>query len=146
MVFVNPKDTIDNDLAYETAGYFRYNELFANPIYGQLQDLDAYLNALITRGTAGNATNIGRNYSALELKGVIKIVQGTSSQLYRMLLLKKEVLNDAKEILSGGSNVLRQFIEPPQELQSPLLFRIKQTENIAAKKELALKKLLRDEA
>ncbi|MFX1276809.1 MAG: hypothetical protein ACFFBP_01295 [Promethearchaeota archaeon] len=99
-LFTNPKDLENGDLSYETAAYFRFNEVYAVKNLGRLENPPAFLNKLVNNGTAGNATNIGLNYFPLEVKGVIKIVEGSTSNRKRMISLKSETLKESNEILN----------------------------------------------
>jgi hypothetical protein len=122
-VFCNPKAHENSDLVYQTAAFFKYNQLFANIEQGRILSVKRFLNALINRGTAGRATNIGINYEPLELKGVIKVYKGSTSDLYRMSVLKKNVLEEAYHILTSESDYIFDFTRPSKQLYDPASYR-----------------------
>lgn len=145
-VFVNPKDLENGDLSYETAAYFRFNEVYADKLYGRLEMPLIFLDKLINQGIAGNATNIGLNYFPLEVKGVIKVVEGRTSNLKRMVTLKQNVLKEAKELLKQdfGSGIAS-FQNQPSWLSDPAGFRaIFSNSEFIKRNIIDLKKLLRD--
>lgn len=123
-VFANPKDLEQGDLSYETAAYFRFNEVYAIKRYGRLELPITFLKELTTKGIAGNATNIGLNYFPLEVKGVIKVVEGSTTQKKRMVSLKLETLKEAQNLLENNFNSsLDNLSRSPSWLSNPAGFR-----------------------
>ena len=145
-VFTNPKDLKYGDVSYETAAYFRYNEVYTLDRNGRLRSPSVFLNSLISRGIAGDATNIGRNYFPLELKGVLKVIEGSTSSKKRMVSLKPEVLKEAKILLeSDFPPTLDGEPAPPSWLAEPAKFRARLKDSYTTKKQLLdLKDFLRD--
>lgn len=146
-IFANPKDLKDGDLAYQVAAHIRYNEHYAEGIKGVIRMPIAYLNKLISYGIAGNATNIGWNYRPLEFKGVIKVVPGETSGRFAMMMLKKDPVKKARNILQEGSGSLTfwdRVTEPPEWLNDPAAFRASNVNELQRKRYLKLLKLLRD--
>lgn len=147
-IFLNPKNMDCGDLSYETAAYFRYNEIYPSEWKGKLFSPSLFLNKLIKSGIAGDATSIGRNYFPIEVKGVVRIIKGSTSEKYRMTLLKPEVLKEAKRLLENefDSKLPRESL-PPRWLAEPAKFRARIKDHEFLKKNLFdLKKVLRDMA
>ena len=147
-IFLNPKNMDCGDLSYETAAYFRYNEIYPPRWNGKLFSPSLFLNKLIKSGIAGDATSIGRNYFPIEVKGVVKIIKGSTSERYKMTLLKPEVLKEAKRLLENefGSKLSGESL-PPRWLAEPAKFRARIKDDEFLKKNLLdLKKILRDMA
>ncbi len=147
-IFINPKNMECGDLSYETAAYFRYNEIYPSFSKGRLFSPSLFLNRLIKSGIAGDATSIGRNYFPIEIKGVVKIIKGSTSDRYRMTSLKPEVLKEAKSLLENefGSKLSTESL-PPRWLAEPAKFRARVKDSELMKKQLLdLKKILRDMA
>jgi len=144
-VFSNPTKTENSELTYETAAYFRFNEIFASEEFGRLKLLQVYLRKLIDDGIAGDVTNIGRNYRPLELKGVIKVIPGSTSGRYRMELLKRSTVEEAKLILNSDSDnpLATKYKYPPDWIRDSATVRASEIK-IKKKASLDLRKLLRD--
>jgi len=143
-VFTNPSLTQNSELAYETAAYFRFNEVYANEEFGRLKMLQIYLQKLIDDGIAGDVTNIGKNYRPLELKGVIKVIPSSTSGRFRMELLKRSTVEEARSILGSDiENPLDNYKYPPDWIRDSATVRVSEIE-IKRKATLDLKKLLRD--
>ncbi|WP_223256925.1 hypothetical protein [Arthrobacter globiformis] len=77
----------------------------------RLRDPAVFLRALINRGIAGNASSIGTDYPMLEKAGIVRVVDGHSSNRYQLELLQTDVAEDALKVLtareasgSGGHN------------------------------------------
>ena len=144
-VFSNPSHATNSDLAYETAAYFRFNELYTSEEFGKLKMMQIYLEKLLNLGVAGDVTNIGRNYKPLELKGVIKVIPGSTSGRYRMEVLKRSTITEAKSILISDYdepfNI--RYKEPPEWIKDPATIRVSEIK-LRKKAALKLEKLLRD--
>lgn len=74
----------------------------------KLYEPELFLKALINRGIAGHASSIGTDYPMLEKAGIVRVVQGSSSNRFRLELLQTEVAEDALKLLrsrdsTGGS-------------------------------------------
>lgn len=145
-VFANPTVLENGDLSYETAAYFRFNEIYAIVKFGRLEVPIAFLNKLITTGSAGDATNIGLNYNPLEIKGVIKVVEGSTSDTKRMISLKTDVLREAKELLKKNFyGEVGKTEEPPFWMTDHAGFRAKfSNTKISKQNRFELIKMLRD--
>jgi len=145
-VFTNPKNLSFGDISYETAAYFRYNEVYTLEKNGRLRSPSIFLNSLINKGIAGDATNIGRNYFPIEVKGVIKVIEGSTSSKKKMVSLKPEVLKEAKLLLeSDFPPTMGGEPAPPSWLSEPAKFRARVIDSKAVKKHLLdLKDFLRD--
>ncbi len=147
-IFTNPKNMECGDLTYETAAYFRYNEIYPSRWKGKLFSPSLFLNKLIKSGIAGDATSIGNNYFPIEVKGVVKIIRGSTSERYRMTVMKPNVLKGAKDLLENefGTN-LETESSPPRWLAEPAKFRARIRDNNFMKNQfIDLKKVLRDMA
>ncbi len=147
-IFTNPKNMECGDLTYETAAYFRYNEIYPNEWKGKLFSPSLFLNKLIKRGIAGDATSIGDNYFPIEVKGVVSIIRGSTSERYRMTVLKPDVLKGAKKLLENefGTSLSTES-SPPRWLAEPAKFRARIKDAGFVKDHLIdLKKVLRDMA
>ncbi len=106
----------------------------------------AFLNKLITTGSAGDATNIGLNYNPLEIKGVIKVVEGSTSNTKRMISLKTNVLSEAKELLKDNFyGEVGKTEDPPFWMTDHAGFRAKfSNTKISKQNRFELIKMLRD--
>jgi hypothetical protein len=60
----------------------------------------AFLRRLINDGVAGDVTSIGTDYPMLEKAGIVKVVQGSRSNRYRLELLRSDVAEAALSILN----------------------------------------------
>lgn len=145
-VFANPKDLEGGDLCYETAAYFRYNEIYTISKHGKLYSPNIFLDRLLKRGIAGDATNIGKYYFPLEVKGVIKVIKGSTSNRRRMSVLKPEILTQAKKLLKNDFNAeFKTEPSPPSWLSEPAKFRARIMDSEKIKNQFFdLKKFMRD--
>jgi hypothetical protein len=145
-IFANPEILENGELPYETAAYFRYNEVYALAKYGRLEIPMAFMNKLIRTGSAGDATNIGLNYTPLEIKGVIKVVEGSTSNTKRMISLKPNVLSEARDLLKNNFNCgVGKTKYPPFWMTDQSGFRAKfSNTKISKSNQFELLKLLRD--
>ncbi|RMI36018.1 hypothetical protein EBO15_39810 [Actinomadura harenae] len=66
----------------------------------RLYNPGAFIQKLIDRGEAGNASPIGTDYPMLETAGIVRVIPGASSNRYRLELLQSDVAEDALSILS----------------------------------------------
>ena len=147
-VFANAKDLEQGDLSYETAAHFRFNEVYAIKTLGRLEQPIAFLKELTAKGIAGNATNIGLNYFPLEVKGVIKVVEGKTTDKKRMVSLKLETLKEAQKLLENNfESQLDNLSRSPSWLSNPAGFRAVFSNSDKIKSRMIdLKDLLRDTA
>jgi hypothetical protein len=67
----------------------------------RLKDPAVFLRALINRGIAGNTSSIGTDYPMLEKAGIVRVIDGASSNRYRLELLQTEVAEDALKLLNA---------------------------------------------
>ena len=86
-------------LTKETTAHFRYNEKYADPNHGRLRMPTVFLDRLIENGTAGGAENIGKNYTALEEKGIVVTRPGGLKGYPTMVARKVDVLKATRGIL-----------------------------------------------
>ncbi|BBX94143.1 hypothetical protein H5U98_22790 [Mycolicibacterium boenickei] len=66
----------------------------------RLQNPALFLRRLIENGVAGDVTSIGTDYPMLEKAGIVKVIQGSSAQRYRLELLRSDVAESALSMLS----------------------------------------------
>jgi hypothetical protein len=66
----------------------------------RLHSPDVFLNALINRGVAGDVSSIGTDYQMLEKAGIVRVVQGSTSNRFALELLQSEVAEDALKLLA----------------------------------------------
>lgn len=90
-------------LSKETTAHFRYNEKYADPTHGRLRMPTVFLDRLIEKGTAGGAENIGKNYTALEEKGVVVTRPGGLKGYPVMVARKIDVLKETLRILERAN-------------------------------------------
>lgn len=70
----------------------------------KLRDPEVFLESLIDRGYAGNATPIGTDYGALEKQKIVDVQQVSSgSSYYQFIALKKDSLEAALDTMRAGS-------------------------------------------
>jgi hypothetical protein len=67
----------------------------------RLRDPAVFLRSLINRGIAGNASSIGTDYPMLEKAGIVRVINGDSSNRYQLELLQTEVAEDALKLLTA---------------------------------------------
>lgn len=67
----------------------------------RLRDPAVFLRSLINRGIAGNASSIGTDYPMLEKAGIVRVIDGDSSDRYQLELLQTEVAEDALKLLTA---------------------------------------------
>lgn len=100
----SPQSTLsreDNDhfdLVKKTIANFRFGEYYSQK--SRLRSLDEFLSSMLDRGFAGWAEAIGTDYKNLEKDGVIE-VRRVSGNNYRFWMLKKDVIEDARDIVKG---------------------------------------------
>jgi len=98
-------------LTKETAAHFRYANTYAEKKFGRLEDPVLFLTKLIEKGHSGAATNIGTDYNSLILNRVIRIEKGGLSGRYMMYPVKEDILEGARNILSGLKPFKPKFID-----------------------------------
>lgn len=103
---VDPSDSSGH--VRQMVGSMIYASTFAKV---RLDYPSAFLRRLISDGEAGDASPIGTDYPMLETAGIVRVIQGSSSNKYRLELLQSDVAESALDILearenttSGGSN------------------------------------------
>ena len=97
-------DRTDNDhldLVKKALSNFRFSERYAKYTLKKIED---FLSSLLDRGFAGMATPIGTDYRNLELSGIVKVekIPGDSIGRYRLWLLKRDVIEDVLNIVTGN--------------------------------------------
>lgn len=91
--------------AGDASGHVR--QLVGSMIYAatfatyKLYSPEAFLQALINRGVAGNTSNVGTDYPMLEKAGVVKVVDGRVPGRYALQLLQQDVAQDALDMLNA---------------------------------------------
>lgn len=118
-VFADPTETRNSNLSYETAAYFRFNEIYANPQFGRLNDLPAFLDKLLDKGFAGEATNIGRNYIPLLMKGVFDVIHAETSGWPVLVLRKRDVVQETAVVLQQKCEDVLSWKKPPIWINDP---------------------------
>lgn len=81
-----------------TIANFRFGEYYSKK--SRLRSLDDFLSSMLDRGYAGWAQAIGTDYHNLEKAGIVK-VRRISGNRYRFWMLKKDVIEDARDIIRG---------------------------------------------
>jgi hypothetical protein len=99
------------DLVKKTLANFRFGENYAK---WKLNDLTRFLESLLDRGYAGNATPIGTDYKNLELAGIVR-VSPVSGDKHRFWMQKKDVIQDTLNVLKGSASVIKN--NPNTQLQ-----------------------------
>ncbi len=66
---------------------------------------EKYIAALIRRGKVGPSSPIGTDYVILEKEGIVKIEQSAKPGQYEMTLVKEDIAESARRILSMGRDV-----------------------------------------
>lgn len=67
----------------------------------KLRSPDVFLRSLISRGVAGDVSSIGTDYPMLERAGIVRVVQGSTANRYRLELLQAEVAEEALTLLTA---------------------------------------------
>ena len=142
-VFADPENLSNGSLSYETAAYFRFNECCAIPQFGRLTMLPAFITKLLEKGIAGEATNIGRNYRPLQLKGVFDVIRAQTSGFPVMVLRKRSVVEDASKLLEKRSDTVIPWKREPTWVSDPAATRAAQAKHME-KSLVDLRKLLKD--
>lgn len=86
------------DLVKMTLANFRFGEYYSKKT--KLYSPNKFLSSLLDRGFAGSAEAIGTDYENLEKNGIVK-VQKISGSDYRFWLIKRDVIEDARDIIRG---------------------------------------------
>lgn len=95
---LNRDDKDHFDLVKTTIANFRFGEYYSTKT--RLRSLDEFLSSMLDRGYAGWAEPIGTDYHALEKVGIVR-VRRISGSKYRFWMLKKDVIEDARDIVRG---------------------------------------------
>jgi hypothetical protein len=94
----------------------RYSEDF------RLERPIAFVNRLLSEGTAGNATPVGRDYILLERQGIVT-TEPTSGTKARFVLQKPDVVRAARDVLTGTLSVMSGDSEDARFLATQRNFR-----------------------
>lgn len=86
------------DLVKTTIANFRFGEYYSNKT--KLRSLDEFLSSMLDRGYAGWAEPIGTDYHALEKAGIVE-VRRISGNNFRFWMVKRDVIEDARDIVRG---------------------------------------------
>jgi hypothetical protein len=86
------------DLVKMTLANFRFGEYYSKKT--RLYDLDRFLEYMLDHGYAGDAEAIGTDYRNLEDTQVLKVTK-TTDKNYRFWILKKDVIEDVRNVLRG---------------------------------------------
>jgi len=86
------------DLVKMTIANFRFGEYYSQKT--RLKSLDDFLSSMLDRGYAGWAEAIGTDYNNLEKAGIVE-VRRISGNKYRFWMLKRDVIEDARDIVRG---------------------------------------------
>lgn len=86
------------DLVKMTLANFRFGEYYSKKT--RLYSLNLFFDKLLDRGYAGSAEAIGTDYENLEKNGIVRVEKIDASN-YRFWVLKRDVIEDAKNIIRG---------------------------------------------
>jgi hypothetical protein len=86
------------DLVKMTLANFRFGEYYSKKT--RLFSLNLFFNKMLDKGYAGSAEAIGTDYQNLEKNGIVR-VEKIDSANYRFWLLKRDVIEDANNIIKG---------------------------------------------
>jgi len=86
------------DLVKTTIANFRFGEYYSQK--SRLRSLDEFLSSMLDRGFAGWAEAIGTDYENLEKAGIVKVSK-ISGNKYRFWMLRRDVIEDARDIIRG---------------------------------------------
>lgn len=86
------------DLVKMTIANFRFGEYYSQK--AKLRSLDDFLSSMLDRGYAGWAEPIGTDYKNLEKAGIVE-VRRASLNRFRFWLVKRDVIEDARDIVKG---------------------------------------------
>ena len=86
------------DLVKTTIANFRFGEYYSKK--RRLRSLDEFLSSMLDRGFAGWAEPIGTDYQTLEKMGIVN-VRRVSGNKYRFWMIKRDVIEDARDIIRG---------------------------------------------
>ena len=87
------------DLVKMTLANFRFGEYYSKKT--RLYNLHLFFGRLLDRGYAGSAEAIGTDYHNLEKNGIVR-VEKIDTNNYRFWLLKRDVIEDANNIIKGA--------------------------------------------
>jgi len=100
----------------------------------RLRDPEVFLDSLISRGYAGNATPIGTDYGAMEKQKIVNVEPvAPGSTRYRFKSIKRDALIEARDTMRAGALLLPNprgslnalLREPPQSFVDPVATRQK---------------------
>jgi len=135
-----PNEKEDDKLFWvkKTASHFKFGQLFAKTKGGRLNDPSLFINRLLSRGYAGNASNIGIGYNPLVLNRIVKVGKRGLSGRYTMYPIKKDILSKVESMLECGkvfevkqqplTYYLERLKNPNQARLNPILTDIKEKE------------------
>jgi len=106
----NPFEDDALDLAKAFVSSLYYGMTFSAPGRGKITMLKALLRKLVNGHEVGPATAIGEDYKLLELKRVIQIRRGSTSNKYYMKLLKKDIGALAMQVLEFGDTTEKTIV------------------------------------
>jgi hypothetical protein len=98
----------------------------------RLRDPEVFLDSLISRGYAGNATPIGTDYGAMEKQKIVNVEPvAPGSTRYRFKSIKRDALIEARDTMRAGALLLPNprgslnalLREPPQNFVDPVATR-----------------------
>jgi hypothetical protein len=97
----------------------------------KLRDPEVFLDSLIDRGYAGNATPIGTDYGAMERQKIVNVEPTRpGSSRYRFLTVKKDALIEARDTMRAGALLLpnprgtsSSWLREPQAFTDPVATR-----------------------
>jgi hypothetical protein len=98
----------------------------------RLRDPEVFLDSLISRGYAGNASPIGTDYGAMEKQKIVNVEPVTpGSSRYRFKSVKRDALIEARDTMRAGAlllpnprgNLNALLREPPQQFVDPVATR-----------------------
>lgn len=98
----------------------------------RLRDPEVFLDSLISRGYAGNASPIATDYGAMEKQKIVSVEQvAPGSSRYRFRSVKRDTLIEARDTMRAGAlllpnprgNLNALLREPPQGFSDPIATR-----------------------
>ncbi|WP_439890049.1 hypothetical protein ACS7SF_12310 [Ralstonia sp. 25C] len=111
--FVNPLIDDTFDMAKALVSALSYGMQLRPSSQGRILNFDWILNALIAGRTIGPATAIGADYRVLEQNRVVQLIPATTSGMFSMKLLKREVGELALQVLKRGNANAESINVPP---------------------------------
>ena len=100
------------DLAKALVASLTYGMTVSSYYRGRIQQVSALMRKLISGNSVGPATAIGKDYQALEIRGVISVTK-TDDNMFTMKLLKPEVGRLALEVIENGNITTENILSIP---------------------------------